>query len=50
MAKRAALALASGRGDRAAIVIRALECLAAAAVACLGAVLLFGLWIGSGPS
>jgi ABC-type nickel/cobalt efflux system permease component RcnA len=50
MAKRLALALAAGRGDRAAVVIRALECGAAAAIACLGALLLLGLWSSSIPS
>ncbi len=42
--KRAALGLAGGRGERAAIAIRALECLAAALIAVFGAALLFGLW------
>jgi ABC-type nickel/cobalt efflux system permease component RcnA len=44
MAKRLALGLASGRGNRAAIIVRSLECLAAAFVAALGALLLFGYW------
>ncbi len=44
VAKRAALGLAGGRGQRAALAIRGLECLAAAFLAALGALLLFGLW------
>ena len=40
--KSLALTLAGGRGNRAAVVIRSLECLAAAFVAVLGAFLLFG--------
>ncbi len=40
--KNVALALAGGRGNKAAIAIRVLECLAAACVAVLGAFLLFG--------
>lgn len=48
-AKRTALALAGGRGQGAALAIRALECLAAAFLAVLGAVLLFGVWT-AGPS
>ena len=40
--KNVALSLAGGRGNRAAVVIRGLECLAAAIVAVLGAFLLFG--------
>ncbi len=40
--KNVALALAGGRGNSAAVVIRGLECLAAAFVAVLGAFLLFG--------
>jgi ABC-type nickel/cobalt efflux system permease component RcnA len=47
--KRLALRLAGGRGQTAAIVVRALECLAAALVAVFGAALLFGLW-ASGAS
>ena len=47
-AKRTALALAGGRGQGAALAIRALECLAAAFLAVLGAVLLFGVWT-AGP-
>lgn len=47
-AKRTALALAGGRGQGAAIAIRALECLAAAFLAVLGAVLLLGVWT-AGP-
>jgi ABC-type nickel/cobalt efflux system permease component RcnA len=47
-AKRTALALAGGRGQRAAITIRGLETLAAAFLALLGAVLLTGLWTGGG--
>jgi nickel/cobalt transporter (NicO) family protein len=48
LAKGVALRLASGRGDRAAIVIRGLECLAAAAVAVLGLMLLAGYASGLG--
>ncbi len=40
--KNVALTLAGGRGERAAIAVRGLECLAAAFVAVLGAFLLFG--------
>jgi ABC-type nickel/cobalt efflux system permease component RcnA len=43
-AKRLALRLAGGRGMGAAIVVRALECAAAAFVAALGALLLAGYW------
>jgi acyl-CoA synthetase (AMP-forming)/AMP-acid ligase II len=49
MAKHLALHIAGGRGQTAAIAVRAGECLAAAFVAVLGALLLFGLWsAGSG--
>jgi ABC-type nickel/cobalt efflux system permease component RcnA len=49
MAKHLALHLAGGRGQSAAVAVRAGECLAAAFVAVLGALLLFGLWsAGSG--
>lgn len=44
VAKRLALGLAGGRGNRAALAVRALECLAAAFVATLGGLLLFGYW------
>ncbi len=47
-AKGVALRLASGRGDRAAVVIRALECLAAAFVAVLGLMLMLGYASGLG--
>ncbi len=43
-AKQLALRLAGGRGQRAAIVVRAFECLAAAFVAVFGGLLLFGYW------
>lgn len=46
-AKRLALRFASGRGNRAALAIRALECLAAAVLAAFGAMLLFGVWTAS---
>lgn len=46
LAKRLALALASGRGQRAALAIRGLECLAAAALVVLGALLAAPLLIG----
>lgn len=44
MAKRLALGLAGGRGNRAALAVRTLECLAAAFVAALGGLLLLGYW------
>lgn len=43
-AKGLALRLAGGRGQRAAVAVRSVECLAAAFVAALGAALLSGLW------
>jgi ABC-type nickel/cobalt efflux system permease component RcnA len=46
-AKHVALRLAAGRGQRAALVIRVLECLAAAFVAALGLVLVSGYWSAS---
>jgi ABC-type nickel/cobalt efflux system permease component RcnA len=48
--KRVALTLAGGRGERAAITIRALECLAAALIAVFGAALLLGLWSSVGAT
>lgn len=50
MAKRLALHMAGGRGQSAAVVVRAGECLAAAFVAVLGALLLFGLWSAGSAS